>query len=554
MKMQHLLEKRLIVIAGLVLFSLTFALGLTSLSQAQNNPWPPGKSLLVPDMKEIAADQAKAPAYASGSSSAAGQNSMATAGTLSCREGLAGWEPYLSAGIDIRSLGGGSYLDFYAHAPAPQLNALEFMQRIQIRQNKDSQGNYLQTYTITPTLSDAAGGLGPVIASAPGALWLVGNEPDRGPDVPGGPAQDDTFPQIYARVYHDVYQFIKQRDPSAQIAMAGLVEVTPGRLQYQDIVWNTYVALYGQPMPVDVWNIHLYVLPETVGIANVALGTDPALAYGFAFTHTNNSSNIYTYGDHDNLSLFDSQVRRMRQWMKAHGQQDKPLLLSEFGLLYDEDVTDEFGKNFTEARATAFLTKTFNYLSTTSDPSIGMLSDGNRLVQQWIWFSTNHTIGHISNLVTNTMPLTFTSVGNMFRANVATRPLQPNFQTRFANAATPILQQGQSSVTATLSVEFVNNGNQPVTAPLTVTFYADEALTQVINSVVVTGGVPGCARRPVTASILWPNRGPGIQLFWAKVDAANAFNETNETDNVIQGQVFVGTHGVYLPFPMKSFP
>ena len=422
-----------------------------------------------------------------GSLSAAGPvvNGTTTSSTLSCREGLVGWEPYLSTGIDIQALGGGVYLDFLAHAPAPQPNAMEYMQVIRVKQDK-ANGNYLPSYTTIPPLSDAGGGLGPIIASAPGSLWLIGNEPDRGPDTPGQISpQDDTFPAMYARAYHDTYQFIKQRDPTAQVAVAGLVEVTPGRMQYWDIVWDTYASLYGTTMPVDVWNMHLYVLPEITGIAGVALGTDPSLAIGFTYTHASGVPNVYTLGDHDNLSVFDSQVRRMRQWMKDHGQEDKPLLLSEFGLLYDENVTDEFGVNFTMPRAATFLTKTFNYLATASDATIGMPSDGNRLVQQWEWFSTHYNLGHISNLVTNTTPYTFTGVGQMFRSNVASRALAPNLVPRLLGGSAPILTAGSPSVTATLPVEIVNNGNQLVTAPLSVTFYSDQALTQVIGSVVI---------------------------------------------------------------------
>ena len=498
--------------------------------------------------------QEKRPTSVSLNSANADVRSGTTAATMSCREGLAGGEPYLSAGIDIQSLGGGAYLDYWAHAPASQPSAMEFIQVIRLRQNKDSHGNYLPGYIITPALSDAAGGLGPIIAGAPGSLWLIGNEPDRGPDVPGGPAQDATFPDVYARAYHDAYQFIKQRDPTALVATAGLVEITPGRLQYLDIVWSTYAALYHEPLPVDVWNMHVYILPEVTGIANVALGTDPALAIGFAFTHTSGGPKVYTYGDHDNLNVFDEQVRRMRQWMAVHGQQDKPLFLSEVGLLYDEGVTDEFGKNFTVPRAATFLTKTFDYLSNATDPNIGMPSDGNRLVQQWIWYSTNSPLGHISNLVTNTVPLTFTSVGNMFRSSVSSRLLQANLQPRLAAASTPILTAGESSVTATLSVQVVNNGNQGVTVPLTVTFYSDAALTQVIGSVVVTNGVPGCARRTTTLSVAWPGQGAGLHSFWVKADSSNSINESNEFDNIVEGQAFVGNYGVYLPLISRSSP
>ncbi len=519
--------------------------------------------LMLPvTVRAIDSESLSAPADSSGSVPAGPVYTIGhgntTSITLSCREGLAGWEPYLSEQIDIQQLGGGLYLDFGAHVPRTQPDAMEFVQVIRIRQNKTITGAYLPGYTTSPSLTDTPGGLGPIIASAPGALWLVGNEPDRGPDDPGGPAQDDTFPEVYAQVYHDVYQFIKERDPSAQVAVAGLVEVTPGRMQYLDIVWDTYAALYGETMPVDVWNMHIYILPEVRGIAGVALGTDPALAYTHSWEHTLGEPNAYTYGDHDNLTVFDSQVRRMRQWMKDRGQQDKPLLLSEFGLLYGEGVTDEFGVNFTVPRAASFLTKTFKYLATTSDASLGMPADNNRLVQQWIWFSANFPLGYISNLVTDfvttTMPLTFTPVGQMFTANVASRLPTINLLPRATSGSAPLATLDNPSVTATLSVQLVNNGNRLVSMPLTVTFYTDAALTQVIDSAVITTGVPGCARRRVTASVAWPNLEVGLHPYWVRVDSSSVVTETNEADNVTAGQAFVGTRQMYLPLVARNFP
>ncbi len=43
-----------------------------------------------------------------------------------------------------------------------------------------------------------------MISDNPGALWIVGNEPDR------SGWQDDTMPDMYAVAYHDVYDFIKE--------------------------------------------------------------------------------------------------------------------------------------------------------------------------------------------------------------------------------------------------------------------------------------------------------------------------------------------------------
>ncbi|MGC8781306.1 MAG: hypothetical protein ACP5UQ_10610, partial [Anaerolineae bacterium] len=193
-----------------------------------------------------------------------------------CRYGVAAWGQQLRWLPTWRA---GWTLDFSAHAPPAGATA-EFVQVIRVRQKKDG-CTYLDDYYTVPPLTET--GLGAIIPQAPGAIWIVGNEPDRGPnpeDCQRG-AQDDTYPEMYARAYHDVYHFIKQRDPSAQVANAGLVEVTPGRLQYLDKMWEAYQQNYGMIMPIDIWNMHLYILPEVMsngqpnGIAGVAVGTDP---------------------------------------------------------------------------------------------------------------------------------------------------------------------------------------------------------------------------------------------------------------------------------------
>ena len=141
-------------------------------------------------------------------------------------------------------------------------------------------GVFLPTYSITPRLNDQ--GLGQFIDARPGVLWLVGNEVDRG-SQPDRIPKRGTYPHIYAKAYHDVYHYIKDRDPTALVAISGLVEVTPGRLQYLDLMWDSYLAQFHAPMSVYVWNMHIYVLAEVTpsgqpnGIASVSVGTDPAL-------------------------------------------------------------------------------------------------------------------------------------------------------------------------------------------------------------------------------------------------------------------------------------
>jgi hypothetical protein len=100
---------------------------------------------------------------------------------------------------------------------------------------------------------------------------------------------------------------------------------------------------------------------------------------------------IYCYAEHDSHAVFDQQVRAMRQWMRDHGQQYKPLILSEFFLLYRyrwDDGTcfqDERGNCFDPQRVKDFLNRTTAYLESETSRSIGNPLDGYRLVQQWAW-------------------------------------------------------------------------------------------------------------------------------------------------------------------------
>jgi len=53
--------------------------------------------------------------------------------------------------------------------------------------------------------------LGQAVDANPGAVWQIGNEPDT-------PGQDAMLPDEYARRYHEMYEFIKGRDPTARLS------------------------------------------------------------------------------------------------------------------------------------------------------------------------------------------------------------------------------------------------------------------------------------------------------------------------------------------------
>ncbi len=520
------------------------------------------------------------------------------AGFSTCRYGTTDLSRRQNAWLT--TLGVGWHLNF-GSTPWGRIDSIEYTPVVKVRQNKDG-CTYLDGYTISPPLTDQ--GLGALVDANPGALWIVGNEPDRGPNVdnPNDPdcsfrVQDDTEPEWYAQGYHDVYHFIKQRDPSAQVAIAGLVQVTPGRLQYLDKVWDTYLEKYRTPLPVDVWNMHIYILPEATpdgrpnGVANVAVGTDPALAIRESGDDPARCPDpqVYCWAEHDDLGIFAEQVIAMRDWMKRHGQQNKPLILSEYSILYPTWLLDEYGNYFTTERVARFMTETLAYLESAADPNLGYPQDEYRLVQQVLWFSINvsrNSAGSSSNLVDDSLT-NLTELGRLYKQEIASRPRarstppsrsagrsgrnttrpsppRSGFPTEIASrpraanllpdpiAPVVAVAGGGGQATANLAVEVRNNGNVEAQPPYTVTFYADSALQQPIGSAQVTTSLAGCARRTTRVVVPWEGLSPGKHQFWVKVDATNAIVEGREDDNVASGVAFVAPHQVLLPLTARQ--
>lgn len=482
----------------------------------------------------------------------------------------------------VDDLGAGWHLNF-GLTSASATNGAEFVRVIKVKQDKTASGDYLPSYTVTPPLTDS--GLGQLVDAYPGSLWIVGNEVDRGPD-PGLTTVDqgDMYPGMYARAYHDVYHFIKARDPLAQVGNSALVQITPGRLAYLDKVWNAYLTNYGAPMPVDVWNMHIYILPEVNpqgepnAIANVALGTDPALGRMESYdpdgpgpltaADTCARDDVYCFAEHDDLSVFAEHVVGMRTWMHEHGYRHRPLILSEFSILYPYEndgatcfLRDEFGQCFTPERVRRFMDSTFAYLETATHPQLGYPADNNRLVQQWLWFSVHNSgVGYVSNLINNASPPALNGNGQNFRTHVLNQPNYINLFPSFSGS-TAAKTDGIGTVDVTLTALVGNNGTQTAGA-FNVTFYKDAALSQAIGSTTIPAasssypGMTGCARRTLPATITWNDLTPGVHRFWVKVDSANQIPENvpgsnGEADNVMSGIVIVDGDELYLPAVLR---
>lgn len=197
-----------------------------------------------------------------------------------------------------------------------------------------------------------------------GALWLIGNEPDVR-------WQDNVTPAEYARFYHRAYLTLKAADPTALVAIGGVGQVSPLRLRYLEAILEEHRRQFGVEMPVDVWNIHVFILREEQD--SWGLGIPP----GFEDT----AGELYEIEDNDNLTLFAYQVLTFRRWMADHGYRDRPLIVSEYGVVMPE----EYG--FDAARVATFLERSFDFFLTATDAELGYPEDGNRLVQAWCWFS-----------------------------------------------------------------------------------------------------------------------------------------------------------------------
>ncbi|MCA9935512.1 MAG: hypothetical protein H6662_13180 [Ardenticatenaceae bacterium] len=202
-----------------------------------------------------------------------------------------------------------------------------------------------------------------VLAEQPGAVWVIGNEPDV-------VVQDNLTPQAYARIFHTTVNYIKGRDPSAKIAIAGVSQPTPLRMAYLDIVLDTYQAEYGTPMPIDIWTVHAFVLREEAGSWGV--GIPPGMGGAGA--------RLYEISDHGNLDIIKQNLVEFRAWMAGRGYQERPLAVTEYGIVMPHDY------GFSPEMVADFMVRSFDYFVNAGNGT-GYGADNGRLVQWWFWFS-----------------------------------------------------------------------------------------------------------------------------------------------------------------------
>ncbi len=186
-----------------------------------------------------------------------------------------------------------------------------------------------------------------------GTVWIISNELQYDTfctknGAPLSPCRGIT-PTEYAEKYKKYRDWVKQINPTYKTAIGFInaIEEVGRPFALADIL-DAYQARYGEPMPIDVFNLHAY-------------GFGRSIDFDYCFRPT-----IETY----------------RQVMADYGYRDKPLIITEVGVLegiYVGWIPPEY--------VLAFQIQAFDYLRTATSETTGMPSDDDRLVQRWAWMA-----------------------------------------------------------------------------------------------------------------------------------------------------------------------
>ncbi len=332
---------------------------------------------------------------------------------------------------DVATLGAGWYLDWRVREAPERPADMEYVQMVRVHQKLACGEWYHRDRAACPYAEPLdylfRPGKAAIEAAAranPGSIWLIGNEMDRVDwgyciqetgghcDIVGHNGQDEILPETYAVAYHDLYTMIKAADPTAQMAIGGIIQPTPLRLAYLTAIWDHYQRLYTATMPVDVWNVHNFIIQERANSwgADIPPGID-----------AREGEYVDDPSTHVDMTLFKAQIVAFRTWMKARGQQEKPLIVSEYGVLFHNGLMNPAWASNDPSYVQTFMIASFDYFATAKDCSLGYLADGCRLVQRWNWYSLDDTWGDFNphSRLFDPESGAMTATGQLFREYLA---------------------------------------------------------------------------------------------------------------------------------------
>jgi len=222
------------------------------------------------------------------------------------------------------------------------------------------------------------------VTDNPGHTWFVGNEPEN-------PCRLATsFSGDYVQRYYKMYHFIKDVDPTARVGIGGVVLPSQIRRDWLDNVLNSYQSRYGEPMPIDIWNVHDLLLSECPGSCGCQDPNPyPSLCCSGGYVPREfwpRKGEYYSQADQARFDEFQRLLVEFRQWMKDRGFRDKELIVTEMGVLAPT-VQGGCPWCFSHETINQFMYDAFEWMHTARDTETGMPADGYRLVQRWTWYS-----------------------------------------------------------------------------------------------------------------------------------------------------------------------
>lgn len=419
---------------------------------------------------------------------------------------------------DVGMLNIGWYWDFTARN-IPALESLEYIQTIRLSP-ADNLG-----YTANPTGT----ALLDIIAANAGAWWLIGNEPDC-------VWQDNMPSYLYAKAYHDLYLLIKGADPTAKIGAGSIVQPTPQRLRYLDKVLEAYEQMYGEPLPVDAWVTHNYILCENC----IPQRPGDPFAWGACpvpdWPEGSEDATYYSVYDHWRLDIFRERLINFRRWMRDRGYRNYPLFVSEYGILFYDGLVE--GKTIEDN--IAFMYGTFDWMLEARDPELGYPPDDNRLVQRWAWFSLDHDWWYMGGALFDYITHQPLDMGIAY--SKYTSALTPTLKLLIKAWAKPAYGPSGEPITATLYALISNAGDVKSPGPLKVTFMDKSGMT--IKELKLKP--LNCCGDWVEVNVDWPGLTDGAHHFCASVVTPSA------EEVWACGVAMVNPHSIYLPLVMRQ--
>lgn len=341
--------------------------------------------------------------------------------------------------FDLSPLRTGFFIDYRADTAARPAG-MKQMRMVRLNQPDKNSTNY--------TANPNGATITSLAQTNPGEIWLIGNEPDR------TIYQDDLTPQAYSRAYHELRQMIKAADPTATVVAGNIVQASPLRLRYLDLVLTSHRNTYGENMEVDAWGIHTFILNEQVGNwgAEIPRGVTSTTQYRFGVNQDligeldaqQISTTLREQFAQNGINLLpQARVEVMQvgnQWKIVDGDDtDEYLLIRQGGVinvystqdwvlttaqnadfsffqrqirsfrtwmsengyrnvpLYITEhgvlMPDGYGYGpFSPAEVSEYMRRTFDYMLNSVDSALGYPSDDNRLVQNFAWYSVNDKI------------------------------------------------------------------------------------------------------------------------------------------------------------------